>query len=240
MGLGDRLVGRTRFCVHPAKDIQGIPKVGGTKDIDIEKIQRQNPDLVIANAEENTTTIFEDIRKCGIPLYVAFPKTIQEALEDLLRLGILLGIPEKSKKVHDQILTARNSIPTYPKFSFAYLIWRKPWMSITDDCFISDMISQFGGRNIFTFSQMNTRYPEIRSEDLQKADVVFLSSEPFPFQPKHIDELHKQTSVEKERFQLIDGELSSWHGSRMLKTFLNAQSFINPDAISCLSALGRM
>ena len=113
-------------------------------------------------------------------------------------------------------------------------------MAITDTCFISDMISQFGGKNIFTFSQMNTRYPEILPEVLQKADVVFLSSEPFPFQQKHIDELHKQTSLARERFQLIDGELSSWHGSRMLQTFLNAQSFINHDTISCLSALGRM
>jgi ABC-type Fe3+-hydroxamate transport system substrate-binding protein len=240
LGLGDRLVGCTRFCVHPVQGLQDIPKVGGTKDIDIENIQEQNPDLVIANAEENTTTIFEDIRKCGIPLYVAFPKTIIEALEDLLRLGMLLGVPERSKKIHSQILTARSSIPTHPTFSFAYLIWRNPWMAITDDCFISDMISQFGGKNIFTFSQINTRYPEIQPEELQKSDVVFLSSEPFPFQQKHIDELQKQTSLVRERFQLIDGELSSWHGSRMLQTFLNAQNFINRDAISCLSALGRM
>ena len=113
-------------------------------------------------------------------------------------------------------------------------------MAITDACFISDMITQFGGRNIFEFSKIHTRYPEISLEDLKDADVVFLSSEPFPFQKKHVDEIHQNTSFRKQKCQLINGELSSWHGSRMLQTFLQPQDFINPNAISSLIDKGRM
>ena len=113
-------------------------------------------------------------------------------------------------------------------------------MAITDACFISDMIVQFGGQNIFEFSKTHTRYPTINLEDLQSADVIFLSSEPYPFQEKHIEELHQSTSLAKKKFQLIDGELSSWHGSRMLQTFLHARHFIDPNTISSLIRTRRM
>ena len=153
LGLGDRVVGCTRFCVHPQPHVRNITKIGGTKDINIDRIQELQPDLVIANAEENTKEIFEDLQKHNIPLYVAFPQTVSDALRDLLRIGNLLGVAERSEKIHSHIIQAKKSLPPYPDFTFAYLIWRKPWMAITDACFISDMITQFGGRNILSFQK---------------------------------------------------------------------------------------
>jgi ABC-type Fe3+-hydroxamate transport system substrate-binding protein len=240
LGLGDRVVGCTRFCVHPQPNIRSITKIGGTKNINIDRIQKLQPDIILANAEENTKEIFEELRKYNFPLYIAFPQKVSDALQDLLRMGNLLGVSERSTEIHSQITQAKKSLPPYPDFTFAYLIWRQPWMAITDVCFISDMITQFGGRNIFEFSKIHTRYPEISLEDLKKADVVFLSSEPYPFQKKHIEELHQSTSFPKRNFQLIDGELSSWHGSRMLQTFLQPHNFIDPDAISSLICKRRM
>ena len=240
LGLGDRVVGCTRFCVHPQPDIRNITKIGGTKDINMDRIQDLQPDLILANAEENTKEMFDVLRKNNFPLYVPFPQTVSDALQDLLRIGNLLGVSKLSTKIHSRIIHAKKSLPTYPDFTFAYLIWRKPWMAITDTCFISDMIAQFGGRNIFEYSKIHTRYPEISLEDLKKADVVFLSSEPYPFQDKHVEELHQSTLFPRQKFQLIDGELSSWHGSRMLQTFLQPQHFINPNTISSLTSKGRM
>ena len=240
LGLGDRVIGCTRFCVHPQPLVHSITKIGGTKDINIDRILELQPDLVIGNAEENTKEIFENLQKYNVPLYVAFPQTVSDALQDLLRMGDLLGVSKHSIKIHYQIIQAKKSLPPYPDFTFAYLIWRKPWMAITDACFISDMITQFGGQNIFEFSKAHTRYPEISLEELKEADVVFLSSEPYPFQKKHVDELHQSTSLSKQKFQLINGELSSWHGSRMLQTFLQPQDFINPNAISSLVNKERM
>ena len=117
----------------------------------------------------------------------------------------------------------------YQTFSFAYLIWRNPWMVVSQDCFISDMITQFGGRNIFVHTDHHNRYPEIELQELKTADVVLLSSEPYPFRNKHKEELHERTGIAKHRIQLVDGELMSWHGSRMLQAFLKTQLFSNKE-----------
>ena len=226
LGLQDRIVGCTRFCVHPFEKTRLIPKVGGTKDIDIQRILDIQPDLIVANAEENTQEIFVEIQNHNIPLYVAFPKTVHEALQDLLRIGQLLQIPDIALDLHTKIQTAKKRL-TPQTFSFAYVIWRNPWMVVSDDCFISDMIAQFGGRNIFDHRCYPTRYPQIELQQLKNADVVFLSSEPFPFQHKHVEELQQQIGIEQHKIQLIDGELMSWHGSRMLQAFVQSQFISN-------------
>ena len=223
-GLQDKIAGCTRFCVHPYENTRSLPKVGGTKDIEIQRILDLKPDLIIANAEENTREIFAEIQKHNIPLYVAYPKTVDQALQDLLRLGDLLQVSDIALDFHTKIQTAKNQLQSQT-FSFAYLIWRKPWMVVSQDCFISDLITQFGGRNIFVHTDHQSRYPEIELQDLTTADVVFLSSEPYPFHNKHIEEIHQQTGFKKHKFQLVDGEFTSWHGTRMLQTFLNAQLF---------------
>ena len=223
LGLQDTIVGCTRFCVYPYDKIRLLPKVGGTKDIDIQRILDLQPDLIVANAEENTQEIFVEIQKHNIPLYVAFPKTVHEALEDLLRLGELLQVSDIALDLHTKIQKAKKQLISHT-FSFAYVIWRNPWMVVSNDCFISDMIAQFGGQNIFDHTRYPNRYPQIELQELKRADVVLLSSEPFPFQDKHVEEL-QQIGIEHHKIQLIDGELMSWHGIRMLRAFVQPQLF---------------
>ncbi|MEC7984829.1 MAG: helical backbone metal receptor [Myxococcota bacterium] len=209
-----RLVGITRFCVHPKSALKGIRKIGGTKNPDIQTIRELNPDLVLANAEENTKEIFDEIRAHRIPLHVGFPKSVDTALEDLRNVGTLLHEPKRAQEVYDniQLLRAKRWKP----FRYVYLIWNKPLMAISSDCFISSLLAEIGGVNLIKAT--DTRYPNVSKEMLSHlpVDCVFLSSEPYPFKEKHRQLLCSSLHMPIERFQCIDGEFCSWHGVRML------------------------
>lgn len=213
LGCGDRVVGVTRFCVHPAERLDGIVKVGGTKDLEVERLRALRPDLVLANAEENTREIFAAVE--GIcPLYVAFPRTVDEALADLTMTGRLTGTEPAAAAHHARVVAARRRLRPAP-FSFAYLIWQKPWMAAGGDTFISQMLAEVGGHN--AFADQPERYLELTPEALaaKAPDVVLLSSEPFPFKDRHRAELAEATGLPPERLVLVDGEYCSWHGVRM-------------------------
>ena len=221
LGCGQRVVGATRFCIHPKEKLRSITRVGGTKNILWDKVLDLNPDLIIGNAEENTKEIFSKIDALGLNCYVPFPKTVQESLEDLLNMGHLLGQLEQAQQLHKEISQLINKTNSTP-FSYAYLIWKKPWMAAGTDTFISDVLAHFGGINLINSTHfINTRYPNITQqlELLKGADKIFLSSEPYPFREKHISSLMSSTGLSRSQFQLIDGELCSWHGSRMKQAF---------------------
>ena len=216
LGLADRLVGRTRFCVHPAQILQDIPKVGGTKDVDPDRVRALEPDLIVGNCEENSREIFEAL--AGIaPLYAAFPKTVDDATADLQRLGELVGVQDAARAWLTRIQQARIALraESPAPLRFAYLIWRDPWMTISGDTFISGMLSEAGLVN--AFEAHTDRFPtttpaQLRDLDL---DLVLLSSEPFPFRARHAREL--QAADVRPRFGIVaaDGEMLSWHGTRI-------------------------
>lgn len=214
LGLGDRVIGITRFCVHPREQLEEIVKVGGTKDLVEERMEALQPDLVIGNAEENTREMFAWV-EARWPLYVAFPRSVDAAIADLRTLGRLVGAPEVAEARAVEIEAARAALAARP-FSYAYLIWREPWMAVNDDTFIAAMLAEAGGRNIFgTHAE---RYPTIEPTDLTGADQIFLSSEPFPFADKHVAELVER-GLSRGQLRLVDGELCSWHGVRMAAGF---------------------
>ena len=215
LGAADRVVGVTRYCVHPQPWVASLPRVGGTKDVSISTIQSLRPDLIVGNCEENTREIFQDLEAIA-PVYAAFPRTVDDALEDLARLGTLIGTTSAAAAWQRRIETARNDArrrvgPT----RFAYLIWRKPWMTINADTFISAMLHEVGGVGVF--ADHPDRFPTVTADAIGSAnpDVVLLSSEPFPFADRHRDELVDATGLPSERFTHVDGELLSWHGTRM-------------------------
>lgn len=224
LGCGEKLVGRTRFCVHPKEQLQTKPKVGGTKDIALDRILKLKPDLVLANVEENTPEIFSMLEAENIPVYAAFPRNTSEALEDLEKTGKLLGVHRQALAWCQRIQKEQEALTPH-SFRYCYLIWRKPWMAVGHKTFISAMLSELGGENLVTTHK--ERYPEIRPEELVDldADYILLSSEPFPFQEKHKIELAELSGLPKERFVFVDGEMCSWHGVRMAQAFpwLNAQ-----------------
>lgn len=217
LGCGDRVVGVTRFCVHPSERLGGLVKVGGTKNLDAERLRELRPDLVLGNAEENTREIFETVD--GIcPLYVSFPRDVDGALDDLLAVGALTGSTVQAQAWHERISAARAALPSHP-FTYAYLIWRNPWMAVNGETFIAAMLAEAGGKNVF--AAQSERYFSLTLEALAEAspDVVFLSSEPFPFKARHRAELSAETGLPVERFALVNGEYCSWHGVRMAEAF---------------------
>jgi iron complex transport system substrate-binding protein len=215
LGCGERIVGATRFCIHPP-EARALPKIGGTKDVDTGRVLALRPDLVIGNIEENSERVFKDLEASGLKVYAAYPRDVDSALDDLLRMGRVLGCAQSAETLCGEISVAREGIAPR-EFHYAYLIWRNPWMAAGGGSFISAILSEAGGMNIFAAS--GAPYPEVLPERLSEADAVLLSSEPFPFKDRHREELAEKTGIAKERFIFVDGELCSWHGSRMARSF---------------------
>ena len=221
-GLGDDLVGITKFCVHPADRVGAVEQVGGTKDPDVARIVELAPDVVLVNEEENRREDAEALTAAGIRIVNSFPKDAAGTAAMVRKYGRVLEVPEAAEVIALDI-EARAAAVTEraaaratnggPR-TFAYLIWRKPWMSLNADTFPSNLLSMAGGLN--AFAAHPERFPEITVEELAAAapDRVLLSTEPFPFAEKHIAELSAATGIEAGRFAIVDGEYLSWHGSR--------------------------
>ena len=215
---GGDLVGVTRFCVHPADGVEGLEKVGGTKDPDVARIAALEPDLVLMNREENRVEDAEALRAAGLRVHDSMPRTVEETAAMVRSIGDALGRGEQgegiARDIERRAERAQSRARGKPPVRFAYLIWRKPWMSVNADTFAHALLELAGGENVF--GARPVRYPEVTAEALSAAepDVVLLSTEPFPFEERHADELARLTGLARERFQLADGEYLSWHGSR--------------------------
>jgi ABC-type Fe3+-hydroxamate transport system substrate-binding protein len=218
LNAGDLLVGRTKFCVHPADRVDAVEKVGGTKNPKIERIIELSPDIVLMNEEENRREDADALRQAGIRVHTAMPRTAAETAAMVRSIGMALGRPREAEGIAADIERradrVRRKAGLYPPVRYACLIWREPIMTVNDDTFIAGLLSLAGGKNVF--ADRADRYPSISAAELHDADPlrVLLTNEPFPFQEKHVDELAAVTGLPRERFVLADGELLSWHGSR--------------------------
>jgi ABC-type Fe3+-hydroxamate transport system substrate-binding protein len=214
LGLDGEVVGITKFCVHPEEWFRTKTRVGGTKKLNIEKIHELKPDLIIANKEENTQEQIEMLTK-EFPVWISDIKNISEALQMIQVVGLIVDREEKANSIVDDIVsgfTMLQQAATQKKV--AYFIWYNPWMSVGGDTFISNMIPTIGWKNVL---QDKERYPEITLEELStyNPDIVLLSSEPYPFKEKHVAEV--KAVLPNAEVKLVDGEMFSWYGSRMLK-----------------------
>ncbi|MDQ6925495.1 MAG: helical backbone metal receptor [Candidatus Eremiobacteraeota bacterium] len=223
LGRGDALVGRTKFCVHPADRVGAVEALGGTKNPKLDRIVALRPDLVLLNEEENRREDADALAAAGIPLHVSFPRDAPETAGMVRSIGDALDAHDAAERIAGEIesRTARvragavaRTVRGEPPVRWAYLIWRRPWMAAGGDTFVAALLDQAGGENVFAAA--DSRYPEITAAVLATADpdVVLLSSEPFPFQERHAEELVAETGLPRERFRFADGELLSWHGSR--------------------------
>jgi ABC-type Fe3+-hydroxamate transport system substrate-binding protein len=223
LGRGDALVGRTKFCRHPADRVAAVEKVGGTKDPKIARIVALAPDLVLLNEEENRREDAEALTAAGVALHVSFPRDAQETADMVRSIGAAVDAPEAAARIAADIeqrsarvraAAAVRVARGEPVPRWAYLIWRQPWMAVNGDTFVHALLAQAGGVNVF--ADLPTRYPAVEPAALAAADpeLVLLSSEPFPFAERHADELAAETGLPRDRFRLVDGELLSWHGSR--------------------------
>ena len=218
LGRGDDLVGRTKFCVHPAGRVERVASMGGTKDPKIERIVALAPDLVLLNEEENRREDAEALRAAGLRLHTSMPRDAAETAAMVRSIAAALDRAADGERIAADIerraARVREAARGRPPVRWAYLIWRRPYMTVNADTFVHALLGLAGGENVF--GALAERYPAVEPAQLAAAnpDVVLLSSEPFPFRDAHADELATLTGLPRDRFRLADGELLSWHGSR--------------------------
>ncbi|HEY3402835.1 MAG TPA: helical backbone metal receptor [Ohtaekwangia sp.] len=211
LGLSTEVVGITKFCIHPRSWFTTKPKIGGTKQFDFNAIKNLNPDLIIGNKEENYKEGIEDLRKN----YSVWMSDIQNLDDATQMIHSLAAIADKSSAGENIISIIQERfvrIKVRPPQTVLYLIWRKPWMAAGTGTFINDMLCRLNLRNVISAG----RYPELSDEQISslKPDLIFLSSEPYPFKADHKTEL-RQISPESN-ITLVDGEMFSWYGSRLM------------------------
>ena len=212
LGLTENeIIGRTKFCIHPEDKVKNVEIIGGTKNLNIEKIKSIKPDLIIANKEENVKEQVEILMK-DFKVIVYNTETIEDNYYLVKNLGLLFNKEERAQIFNLKIYDVLNGAKIHTKIKTAYLIWKNPYMTVGSDTFIHNVLSEIGFDNIF---KNQTRYPEIQVEDLAEADVIMLSSEPFPFKEKHIAELKEFYPGKK--MIIVDGEAFSWYGTHIAK-----------------------
>jgi len=213
LGLDEEVAGITHFCIHPDHQYRQKPKIGGTKKIKIAAIRELNPDLIIANKEENDKAQVETL-KAEFPVWVSQVSDLPSALRMIESVGKLVGKTDKARQMAHDIRQGFEQLPAVDGLSTLYFIWRKPYMAVGGDTFIHYMLTRIGLENVL---KTKTRYPELMPETIQQMnpELIMLSSEPYPFKEHHIREL--QQIVPKATIRLVDGSMFSWYGSRMLK-----------------------
>ena len=216
LGLDREIVGVTRFCIHPAALVGAKQQVGGTKQLEFGAIDRLRPDLIIGNKEEN---VRDDILKLAesYPVWISDVVTLADALDMIRQVAQLVGKSEVGEGLSAQIEAAFAELrPLARPLCVGYFVWQKPYMVVGRDTFIHDMLGRCGMENGFAATG-DGRYPEVSAADViaAKLDAILLSSEPFPFGTKHRTTLAEQ--FPGVAVHLVDGEMFSWYGSRLLR-----------------------
>ena len=227
LGLGSQIVGITRYCIHPHEKAKYIPKIGGTKSLKTDRIIAVKPDLIIANKEENTKGDIEELSKhCRVLVTEIY--SLSDAIQVILKVGELTNTSFKAKIMAESITSKfealRFKIPT-SKQTVAYLIWDSPMMIAGRNTFINSLLQELNWVNVDTDEK--SRYPEVSEISLQKLapDLILLSSEPYPFKSKHLDSYVR--NFQKSKVILVDGEMFSWYGSKLLQAPKYFEQLVN-------------
>ncbi len=217
LGLTDEVVGQTLFCIHPEEMHKIKSVVGGTKNVKLDRVDALEPDLIIANKEENDKAQIEALME-KYPVWISDIKNLDDALDMVNKVGQLVNRSNEAGAIATNIKNAFDNFKHATTNGIAgkrvlYLIWRKPWMCAGVYNFINEMMSTMGLVN--ALEKNAGRYPELTSNEIATLtpDFIFLSSEPYPFKEKHMDEL--QAICPSSKIILVDGELFSWYGSRL-------------------------
>jgi ABC-type Fe3+-hydroxamate transport system substrate-binding protein len=220
-GLDDRIVGVTRFCTEPREAVAGKPRVGGTKDPDVARIMALEPDLVVANAEENRREDIERLAKAGIAVFVTYPRTVRQAIGMMRDLARITGAEDAARplirEAETELARAAEANRARRPLRVFCPIWR-PWMTIGPDTYIHDFIATCGGANVFANS--SERYPATNLDEVERLapEVILLPDEPYRFSAKHVPELmalREVPAVRDERIYLVEGKHLCWYGPRI-------------------------
>lgn len=223
LGLADQIVGRTGFCIHPRDAVRRIPKVGGTKSVNLEKVRALQPTHVIVNIDENEKPTAEAIALFVPHLVVTHPLAPLDNLSLYRQMGELFGAQAKAEALCAEFLRAheRAAAVRWPQRSVLYLIWKKPWMTVSRDTYISRTLALFGMQ---TYPQTaSVRYPPLEAIGDFEVDLVLLPTEPYPFRSRDVTGI---AALTQRPVRLIDGEMTSWYGSRAIRGLAYLTSFL--------------
>jgi ABC-type hemin transport system substrate-binding protein len=221
LGLGDRVVAITDWCIHPSDGVAGLPRIGGTKNPSVRQILERKPDLVIANREENRACSVAALRAAGVDVWVTDPRTVRDGVALLRELADLGAAPEAVESVvrpvEEAVRAAEEQRPARGPRVFCP-IWKRPWMTIGGDTYASSLLELCGGANVFADCG-DRRYPIVEIAQIVAAapEVILLPSEPYDFGPRDLRELAALTlpAARNARIHFIDGTLVSWYGPRI-------------------------
>lgn len=217
LGLDHEIIGLTKFCIHPIEKFAERTKVGGTKKLNIDLIKALKPDLIIGNKEENTQSDIEELAG-EFPVWMSDIFTLDGARKTISEIGELVDKSPEASYLNHLISAGFNDLKTLALQNeidkkVAYLIWRKPYMAAGKNTFINDVLIANGMTNVID----TERYPEVTIDKLKalSPQLILLSSEPYPFKEKHIKEILE--TLPDTKIMLVDGEMFSWYGSRLVK-----------------------
>lgn len=218
LGLAPALVGRTGFCIHPRAPLRDVPKVGGTKDVNLERVRALAPTHVIVNVDENEKPTVDAIARMGPQIVVTHPIAVTDNFELYQRFGALFDCAERAALLAARLRDAleRAAAQRFEPLDVVYLIWRDPWMTVSADTYISRMLATVGLRTLAPESP--DRYPVVDWSrfDARRAASILLSSEPYRFGDAHCAALRDDAAVGVADCRLIDGEMTSWYGPRAI------------------------
>ena len=219
LGLGEQVVARTGFCIHPEPAVRDVPKVGGTKDVNISRLIDTEPTHVIVNIDENRKADVDHLRKVIPNIVVTHPMVPDDNVALFRLLGHIFSADEAALRLANALTIAlagaRAIGVNLPPQTVLYAIWKNPWMTISRDTYVSAMLETVGWKTLPV--QGEKRYPEIATDDnvWRNAERIFLSSEPYAFGDEHIEELRSTLGL-TQPIELIDGEYVSWYGVRAI------------------------
>jgi ABC-type hemin transport system substrate-binding protein len=218
-GAGERVVGRTRYCLWPPRAVGKVPTVGGTKKVDVPRLLELEPDLVVAVREENSRETVERIQEAGVPVFVGAPESVEGALWLLRELARIVEAP-RTDAVLDPIERVYGRLREVMKRTNSRRlfvpIWKNPYMSVGSDTYAHDVLETCGGENVCGGS---TRYPIFTLEEVEAAqpEIVLLPDEPYPFSAEDLEDFYALDipAAHEDRIHLVDGKLLTWYGPRM-------------------------
>jgi ABC-type Fe3+-hydroxamate transport system substrate-binding protein len=233
LGLGDRVVGVTDWCIHPADRLADVPRVGGTKNPALARVIELAPDLVIANREENRERDVERLRAAGIPVWVTYPRTVAEGVaivRELAALGAPSGRAESLVAGLERALARSLAAPRAVPTRVFCAVWKKPWMAVGADTYADDLLRVCGGANVFA-DRSERRYPIVDEAAIVAAqpDVILLPDEPYSFGARDTEELAALATPASAagRIHVLDGTLVSWYGPRIARALEQVSALLH-------------
>lgn len=208
LGLEEEVIGITKFCIHPDEWFQSKKRVGGTKQVSLSVVRELQPDLVLANKEENTQSDVLELEKIA-PVWISDVNDKTQAYEMMRAIASLVGKSDLAEQLIEEVEVGLSECEDAKRFTYLYFMWKDPYFTVGPATFIHNWLSEFGGVNL----QTTPRYPEYDFSQNDSPEVVFISTEPFPFNGSHI--AFFQTQFPNSKIVIVDGEMASWYGSKM-------------------------